>query len=64
MKDESLLQRLEAERLGISYRSDVREAIKADKLKTYFDAGRYTAGARDATALKAWRMYKLLESKY
>lgn len=60
--NETLLNRLEAERLSISYRNDVREAIKADKLQTYYNAGRYAQGARDSVAVKAWKMYKLLES--
>ena len=57
----TLLERLEAERLSISYRTDVREAIKADKLQVYYDAGRYASGSRDSTAKKAWKTYKLLE---
>ena len=69
---EELLRRLESERLDISYRNPtpkplvkvvekvVKKVPEATK-SLYFHAGRYAAGDRDKTALKAWQKYQAAE---
>jgi hypothetical protein len=49
------------ERIDISYRQKLSKESKAELIerdkrdKTYFNAGRYAAGARDKVAVAAWR---------
>ncbi len=69
---DDLLKRLEAERLDISYRTTnpspmvkvvekvVKKVPEAAK-SLYFHAGRYAAGDRDKTAVKAWQKYQAEE---
>lgn len=58
---ERWLHKLEMERIDISYRQSMSQADKAEladrdkRDKTYFNAGRYAAGARDKVAVAAWR---------
>ena len=67
-----LVQRLEAERNDISYRShftkpEVKVVTKTLKViperfkKIYFHAGRYAAGDRDKLASEAWAEYEKQE---
>jgi len=68
-----LVQKLEAERNDISYRSqftkpEVKVITKTLKViperfkKTYFHAGRYAAGDRDNLARDAWAEYERTEN--
>ena len=68
-----LVQRLEAERNDISYRShftkpEVKVITKTLKViperfkRIYFHAGRYAAGDRDNLAKDAWSEYEKLEN--
>jgi hypothetical protein len=36
------------------------EKEKQDELKLYFNAGRYAGGARDKTAIEAWKKVSLI----
>lgn len=69
---EDLVQRLEAERVDISYRNAIPKPIvkvetKVVKTfperfkKVYFHAGRYAAGDRDTLAIEAWSEYARAE---
>jgi len=68
-----LVQKLEAERNNISYRShftkpEVKIITKTLKViperfkRIYFHAGRYAAGDRDNLAIQAWSEYEELEN--
>ena len=68
-----LVQKLEAERNNISYRShftkpEVQVVTKTRKViperfkRIYFHAGRYAAGDRDNLATQAWTEYEELEN--
>ena len=68
-----LVQKLEAERNNISYRSqftrpEVKVITKTLKViperfkRIYFHAGRYAAGDRDNLATQAWSEYEELEN--
>jgi len=68
-----LVQRLEAERNDISYRSqftkpEVKVITKTLKViperfkRIYFHAGRYAAGDRDNLAAQAWAEYERTEN--
>ena len=69
---EELVQRLEAERVDISYRNPIPKPIVKvetrvvktfpERLKKiYFHAGRYAAGDRDRLAEQAWADYSKIE---
>ncbi len=69
---EELVQRLEAERVDISYRNPIPKPIVKvetrivktfpERLKKiYFHAGRYAAGDRDRLAEQAWADYASAE---
>ena len=73
LKFSDLVQRLEAERNDISYRSqftkpEVQVITKTVKVvperfkKLYFHAGRYAAGDRDNLATQAWAEYERTEN--
>ena len=73
LKFSDLVQRLEAERNDISYRSqftkpEVKVITKTLKViperfkRIYFHAGRYAAGDRDNLAAQAWSEYEELEN--
>ena len=73
LKFSDLVQRLEAERNDISYRShftkpEVKVVTKTLKViperfkRIYFHAGRYAAGDRDNLAIQAWSEYEELEN--
>ena len=68
-----LVQKLEAERNDVSYRShftkpEVKVITKTLKViperfkRLYFHAGRYAAGDRDNLATQAWLEYEELEN--
>ena len=68
-----LVQKLEAERNDVSYRShftkpEVKVVTKTLKViperfkRIYFHAGRYAAGDRDNLAIQAWSEYEELEN--
>jgi hypothetical protein len=65
---ENLIERLEAERVDISYRNllpkplvkvetKVVKTLPESLKKVYFHAGRYAAGDRDRVASEAWAAY-------
>lgn len=64
----TLLERLEAERLDLTYRipADKQKTITVDQsealLAIYYNAGRYAAGARDKQAINADRDFQRLLS--
>jgi hypothetical protein len=69
LKFSDLVQRLEAERIDISYRKQlappqVQVVTKTLKViperfkKIYFHAGRHAAGDRDSLAIEAWTTYE------
>ena len=64
----TLLTKLEAERLDISYRvpADKRQTIFVDEAESlfsvYYHAGRYAAGARDKQAINADKEFQSLLS--
>jgi len=73
LKFSDLVQRLEAERNDVSYRShftkpEVKvitktlEVIPERFKRIYFHAGRYAAGDRDNLATQAWLEYEELEN--
>ena len=73
LKFSDLVQRLEAERNDISYRSqftkpEVKVITKTLKViperfkRIYFHAGRYAAGDRDNLARDAWAEYERTEN--
>ena len=73
LKFSDLVQRLEAERNDISYRTrvtkpEVQVITKTVKVvperfkKLYFHAGRYAAGDRDNLATQAWSEYERTEN--
>ena len=73
LKFSDLVQRLEAERNDVSYRShftkpEVKVITKTLKViperfkRIYFHAGRYAAGDRDNLATQAWLEYEELEN--
>ena len=73
LKFSDLVQRLEAERNDISYRShftkpEVKVVTKTLKViperfkRIYFHAGRYAAGDRDNWARDAWAEYERTEN--
>ena len=73
LKFSDLVQRLEAERNDISYRSqftkpEVKVITKTLKViperfkRIYFHAGRYAAGDRDNLAAQAWAEYERTEN--
>jgi len=73
LKFSDLVQRLEAERNDVSYRSqftkpEVKVITKTLKViperfkRIYFHAGRYAAGDRDNLATQAWSEYEELEN--
>jgi hypothetical protein len=73
LKFSDLVQRLEAERNDISYRShftkpEVKVVTKTLKViperfkRIYFHAGRYAAGDRDNLARDAWAEYERTEN--
>ena len=73
LKFSDLVQKLEAERNDVSYRShftkpEVKVITKTLKViperfkKLYFHAGRYAAGDRDNLATQAWSEYEELEN--
>jgi hypothetical protein len=49
----------ERERLEQERRAK-EEKGKQDELKLYFNAGRYAGGARDKTAIEAWKKVSLI----
>jgi hypothetical protein len=69
---ENLIERLEAERVDISYRNPIpKPLVKVETKvvkkvpeglkKIYFHAGRYAAGDRDRIAAEAWADYAKIE---
>ena len=69
---EELVQRLEAERVDITYRNPIpKRIVKVETRvvktfperlkKIYFHAGRYAAGDRDRLAEQAWADYASAE---
>lgn len=56
---ELAMMKLELERFSLSFRQDIKPSERqlverSQRDKTYFNAGRYSAGARDKVAVAAW----------
>jgi hypothetical protein len=55
------VEEMKAERAALEQeRRAKEEKEKQDELKLFFNAGRYAGGARDKTAIEAWKKVSLL----